>query len=98
MIYVFTHDSIGLGEDGPTHQPVEQLTALRAIPGLSVIRPADAVETVEAWRAALTHRGPTCLILTRQNLPILDRSRRSPGAAWSAGPTSSPRRRAASPR
>jgi transketolase len=72
-IFVFTHDSIGLGEDGPTHQPIEHLMALRAIPGLRVIRPADANETVEAWREALTHHGPTCLILTRQNLPVLDR-------------------------
>ena len=71
-IYIFTHDSIFLGEDGPTHQPVEQLAALRAMPGLWVIRPADANETAEAWRAALEHRhGPTALALTRQNLPIL---------------------------
>ena len=74
VIYVFTHDSIGLGEDGPTHQPVEHLASLRAIPGLTVLRPADAPETVEAWRFALQHAGPTCLILTRQNLTILDRS------------------------
>ncbi|HSB80635.1 MAG TPA: transketolase [Candidatus Methylomirabilis sp.] len=74
IIFIFTHDSIGLGEDGPTHQPIEHLMALRAIPGLRVIRPADAIETVEAWREALTHHGPTCLILTRQNLPVLDRS------------------------
>jgi transketolase len=71
-IYIFTHDSIFLGEDGPTHQPIEQLAALRAIPGLTVIRPADAVETAEAWRVALEHRhGPAALALTRQNLPIL---------------------------
>ncbi|HEX5717079.1 MAG TPA: transketolase C-terminal domain-containing protein, partial [Thermoanaerobaculia bacterium] len=71
-IYIFTHDSIFLGEDGPTHQPVEQLAALRGIPGLRVMRPADANETAEAWRAALEHRnGPTALALTRQNLPIL---------------------------
>lgn len=74
VIYILTHDSIGLGEDGPTHQPVEQLMALRAVPGLRVIRPADAGETVEAWRIALTHTGPTCLILTRQNLPVVDRT------------------------
>jgi transketolase len=74
VIYIFTHDSIGLGEDGPTHQPVEHVMALRAIPGLRVIRPADAVETVDAWREALAHRGPTCLVLTRQNLPNLDRT------------------------
>lgn len=73
VVYVFTHDSIGLGEDGPTHQPVEQLAALRAIPGLTVIRPADANETAYAWRSALTStKGPTALSLTRQNLPILD--------------------------
>ncbi len=74
VIFLFTHDSIGLGEDGPTHQPVEHLMALRAIPGLTVIRPADATETVEAWRAALANPGPTCLVLTRQALPILDRT------------------------
>jgi transketolase len=74
VIYVWTHDSIGLGEDGPTHQPVEQLTALRAIPGLSVVRPADANETVWAWRGALEHTvGPTALCLTRQNVPTFDR-------------------------
>jgi transketolase len=72
VIYVFTHDSIGVGEDGPTHQPVEHLMALRAIPNLTVIRPADAVETAGAWLAALANRsGPTALILTRQNLPPL---------------------------
>jgi transketolase len=73
-IYVFTHDSIGLGEDGPTHQPVEQLAALRAIPGLTVIRPGDANETAQAWRVAIKHRGPVALALTRQALPTLDRS------------------------
>ena len=74
-IYVFTHDSIGLGEDGPTHQPIEHLAALRAIPNMSVIRPADANETVEAWKLAIMRRdGPTALILTRQELPTLDRS------------------------
>jgi transketolase len=79
VIYVFTHDSIGLGEDGPTHQPIEQLAALRAIPNLTVIRPADANETARAWRMALTHTtGPTALILTRQNLPTLDRSLMAP--------------------
>lgn len=75
VVYVFTHDSIGLGEDGPTHQPVEHLAALRAIPNLTVIRPADAAETAEAWRVALQrHDGPTVLALTRQKLPVLDRS------------------------
>lgn len=74
VIYVFSHDSIGLGEDGPTHQPIEQLTGLRAIPGLVVIRPADATETVEAWKTALErYDGPTALALTRQNVPVLDR-------------------------
>ncbi len=71
VIYVWTHDSIGLGEDGPTHQPVEHLWALRAIPGLAVVRPADANETSAAWLAALGNPGPTGLILTRQNVPTL---------------------------
>ncbi len=75
VIFVFTHDSIALGEDGPTHQPVEHLAALRAIPNLSVIRPADANETAVAWRVAVEHaRNPTALVLTRQNVPTLDRS------------------------
>lgn len=75
VIYVFTHDSIGVGEDGPTHQPVEHLASLRCIPGLSVIRPADANETAQAWRAALIRRdGPTALILSRQKLPTWDRA------------------------
>lgn len=73
-VWVMTHDSIFLGEDGPTHQPVEHLAALRAIPGLRVIRPGDANETAVAWRMALEHRGPTVLSLTRQGLPTLDRS------------------------
>ena len=73
VIYVFTHDSIALGEDGPTHQPVEQLLGLRSIPGFTVIRPADANETAAAWRIAIEHTdGPVALVLTRQNLPILD--------------------------
>ncbi|EPX86313.1 Transketolase [Rubellimicrobium thermophilum DSM 16684] len=73
LIYVFTHDSIGLGEDGPTHQPVEHLAMLRATPGLRVIRPADTVETAEAWEIALTSDGPTALALSRQNLaPVRD--------------------------
>jgi transketolase len=72
VIYVFTHDSIGLGEDGPTHQPVEHLAALRAVPNLAVLRPADAGETAEAWAVALTRtEGPTALILSRQALPVL---------------------------
>jgi transketolase len=76
VIHVFTHDSIGLGEDGPTHQPVEQLASLRAIPGLDVIRPADANEVAEAWRVALdrTHQ-PVALVLTRQDVPVFDRTR-----------------------
>ena len=75
-IYVWTHDSIGLGEDGPTHQPVEHLAALRAIPNLAVVRPADANETSFAWKAALENRtGPTALALTRQNVPVLDGTR-----------------------
>jgi transketolase len=73
-IYVFTHDSIGVGEDGPTHEPIEQLAGVRAIPGLTVIRAADANESVEAWAFAIQHDGPTLLVFTRQNLPILDRS------------------------
>jgi len=75
VIYVYTHDSIGLGEDGPTHQPIEQLSALRAVPHITLIRPADASETAEAWRAALKHKGPVALVLTRQKLPFIDRSR-----------------------
>lgn len=72
VIYVWTHDSIGLGEDGPTHQPVEQLAAFRAMPNLYVIRPADANETAQAVRVALTHNGPTALVLSRQALPVLE--------------------------
>ena len=76
VIYVFTHDSIGLGEDGPTHQPVEMLALLRAIPHLTVLRPADANETAEAWRVAIGHRhGPVALALSRQNLAVFDRSK-----------------------
>ncbi len=75
-IYVLTHDSIGLGEDGPTHQPVEHLAALRAIPGLVVIRPADANETSFAWKYALQHKGgPVALILSRQGMPVLDQQK-----------------------
>jgi len=85
VIYVFTHDSIGLGEDGPTHQPIEHLMSLRAVPGLTVIRPADAAETAEAWRAALLNAdGPTALVLTRQKVPVLDRTTLAPaeGVEW----------------
>jgi transketolase len=85
-IYVLTHDSIGLGEDGPTHQPVEQLPNLRAVPNLTVIRPGDANETVEAWKAAITNNhGPTALILTRQGLPTLDRSEFAPAECLHQG-------------
>jgi len=81
-IFVFTHDSIALGEDGPTHQPIEHLAAIRAIPGVHIIRPADARETAEAWRAAVARTdGPTCLVLTRQKLPQLDRTTGGAGAA-----------------
>jgi len=86
VIYVFTHDSIGLGEDGPTHQPVEQLAGLRAIPNLTVIRPCDANETAEAWRVALTRKkGPVALILTRQGLPTLDRRTFPPADSLTRG-------------
>jgi transketolase len=86
VIHLFTHDSIGLGEDGPTHQPVEQLASLRAIPGLDVIRPADANEVAEAWRVALdrTHQ-PVALILTRQNVPVFDRRRYAPAEGLRRG-------------
>ena len=81
-VFVFSHDSVGVGEDGPTHQPVEHLPALRAIPGLQVIRPADANETVQAWRVAVEHDGPTALVLSRQGLPVCtDGSAVEPGAA-----------------
>jgi transketolase len=73
--YVFTHDSIGVGEDGPTHEPVEQLAGVRSIPGLTVIRPADANETAEAWAFAVQHNGPTLFVLSRQNVQHLDRSK-----------------------
>lgn len=86
VIYIFTHDSIGVGQDGPTHQPVEQLAALRAIPNLTVIRPGDANEVAAAWRVALeTTSGPTAMILTRQALPTLDRSRFAPAKGLRKG-------------
>ncbi|MGH2945277.1 MAG: transketolase [Solirubrobacteraceae bacterium] len=86
VIHVFTHDSIGLGEDGPTHQPVEQLASLRAIPGLNVIRPADANEVAEAWRLAMEQRHqPVALVLTRQDVPVLDRSRYAPAEGLRRG-------------
>ncbi|MGH7711892.1 MAG: transketolase-like TK C-terminal-containing protein, partial [Gemmatimonadaceae bacterium] len=75
VVFVYTHDSIGLGEDGPTHQPIEHLGSLRAIPNMTVVRPADSAEVVEAWRIALTHRGgPVALALTRQKLAFIDRA------------------------
>ncbi len=75
VIYVYSHDSIGVGEDGPTHQPIEQLAGLRTVPGLVTIRPADATETAEAWRIAVNSRNnPTALIFTRQKLPVFDRN------------------------
>jgi transketolase len=86
VIYVFTHDSIGLGEDGPTHQPIEQLASLRAIPNLKVVRPCDANETVEAWKAALKSiDGPVALVLTRQSLPVLDRTVYAPADGLQKG-------------
>ncbi|MBN8910378.1 MAG: transketolase, partial [Rhodospirillales bacterium] len=86
VIYIFTHDSIGVGEDGPTHQPVEQLAGLRSIPGLLAIRPADANEVAEAWRVALKQTmHPTCLILSRQPLPTADRRKCAPAAGLAKG-------------
>ena len=82
--YVFTHDSIAVGEDGPTHEPIEQLAGLRAIPGLVVIRPADATETAEAWEFAIQHEGPTLFALTRQNVPHLDHSAAKGGVSKGA--------------
>jgi transketolase len=86
VVYIFTHDSIGLGEDGPTHQPIEQVMNLRTVPNLTVIRPADAQETVEAWRMALLKTdGPTALVFTRQALPVLDRAQYAPAASLQRG-------------
>ena len=86
VVHIFTHDSIGLGEDGPTHQPIEHLTALRCIPGITLLRPADASETVEAWRVAMTHRdGPVSLVLTRQKLGFIDRTRHASAAGVAKG-------------
>jgi transketolase len=84
-IFVFSHDSIGVGEDGPTHQPVEHLAALRAIPGLNVIRPADANETAEAWRVAISQKLPSCIVLSRQKLPTIDRQRYAPAEGLAKG-------------
>ena len=86
VIHWFSHDSIGLGEDGPTHQPVEQLASLRAVPSLNVIRPCDANEVAEAWRVLMEHRHePTALVLTRQNVPVLDRSKYASAAGLARG-------------
>ncbi len=86
VIYVWTHDSVGVGEDGPTHQPVEHLMSLRAMPNLAVVRPADGNETVEAWRWAMTHTsGPVALILSRQGLPIVDRTQAAPASGLARG-------------
>jgi transketolase len=86
VIYIFTHDSIGLGEDGPTHQPIEQLAALRAIPNITVIRPSDANETAEAWRFALKQeKGPVAFALTRQGNPTLDRKAFAPADGLKRG-------------
>jgi transketolase len=83
---VYTHDSIGLGEDGPTHQPIEQLSTLRAIPDMTLIRPADASETAEAWRVALKHKkGPVALVLTRQKLSFIDRTKYASAAGLARG-------------
>jgi transketolase len=86
VVYIFTHDSIGVGEDGPTHQPVEHLASLRAIPGLITLRPADANEVVEAWRVIMPLRHqPVALVLSRQALPTLDRTRFAPAAGLARG-------------
>ncbi|MCZ6790140.1 MAG: transketolase [Chloroflexi bacterium] len=86
VVYIFTHDSIGLGEDGPTHQPIEQLMGLRMVPNLVVLRPADATETVEAWRVILERgHGPSALVLSRQNLAVLDRSELAPASGLQRG-------------
>ena len=86
VIYVFTHDSIGVGEDGPTHQPIEQLMGMRLVPNLVTIRPADATETAEAWKVAVERRnGPTALVLSRQNLPVLDRTTLGPASSLQKG-------------
>jgi transketolase len=86
VIYVFTHDSIGVGEDGPTHQPIEQVASLRAVPGLIVLRPADANEVVEAWKVIMKlHHAPAVLVLTRQALPTIDRTKYGPAAGLAQG-------------
>ena len=86
VIYIWTHDSIALGEDGPTHQPVEQLASLRAMPNMMILRPSDATETVEAWRVALRHTsGPVGLVLSRQKLPVLDRTKLASASSLAQG-------------
>jgi transketolase len=86
VLHIWTHDSISLGQDGPTHQPVEQLVSLRAVPGLIVIRPADANETVEAYRLAMPHKTrPVALILSRQAVPIFDRAKLAPASGLAKG-------------
>jgi transketolase len=85
-IFIYTHDSIGLGEDGTTHQPVEQLIGLRSVPNVMVIRPADANETVQAWRVALQHAGgPVAIILTRQDVPVIDQDKYTKASALEKG-------------
>ena len=86
VIFIFTHDSVGMGEDGPTHQPIEQLMGMRLLPNLVTIRPADATETVEAWKIAIERRsGPTALVLSRQSLPVLDRTTLAPAGGLRQG-------------
>jgi transketolase len=86
VIYIFTHDSIGVGEDGPTHQPIEQVASLRAIPGLITLRPGDANEVLEAWKVIMkAHHEPVCLILTREDLPTLDRTKYAPASGLARG-------------
>jgi transketolase len=86
VIFIFSHDSIGVGEDGPTHQPVEQIVGLRSVPGLVTIRPADAHETVEAWKAAINRsNGPTALVFSRQKLPALERATLAPAVGVQRG-------------
>ena len=94
VTYVLTHDSIGVGEDGPTHQPIEHLAILRATPNWTELRPADANETVEAWKIALQHDdGPVALMLTRQNLPTIDRDKYAPASGIARGAYCAGRRR-----
>ena len=86
VVWIFTHDSVAVGEDGPTHEPIEHLATVRAVPGLTVIRPSDATETAEAWRLVLEElSGPVCLVLTRQNVPVLDRTVLAPAAGLALG-------------